>query len=66
MQELNKMITKKLKDYEFYFENKVLKLYNKHTEETFVLDKVRMLSLMRFMIRVMQHLSVQHHAKNTK
>jgi hypothetical protein len=64
------MITKELKDYTFTWNDVTRTLTiarNSYYEDNFIpLDKVRMLSLMRFMIRVMQHLSVHRHAKISK
>lgn len=61
---------KELKDYTFNW-NEITKTLAIHEnsmglEDFVLLDKVRMLSLMRFMIRVMQHLSVHKHAKLVK
>lgn len=66
------MITKELKDYTFDWsdEKKSLAIIERSNQDNtsvgMVMDKVRMLSLMRFMIRVMQHLSVHKHAKISK
>jgi hypothetical protein len=55
---------KKLKDYSFSWneEKKLLTIAdNRLSESDFVqVDKVRMLSLMRFIFRVLAHLSVKH------
>lgn len=63
------MIQKELKDYKFGFAEdiKVLRVWETRKQKYIELDKVRMLSLMRFMIRVLQRLSVhKRHAKLVK
>ena len=60
---------KELKDYEFTWDEelKMLLIGDNRTRLAVMVDKVRMLSLMRFMIRVMQHLSVhKRHEKISK
>jgi len=54
---------KELKDYEFIWQddNKTLVIAKKDAVEDFIMiDKIRMLSLMRFIIRVLAHLSTKH------
>lgn len=59
------MIFKKLKTHTFVFseEKKTMEIiahYGKHGGFSVVIDKVRMLSLMRFLIRVMARMATPH------
>lgn len=60
------MLIKNLKDYTFEFDedDKVLEIIEEAKKESVKLDKIRMLSLMRFMIRILARLSVRHVKKS--
>ena len=55
------MITRELKDYTFEFdeEEKTLKICERLTPDTIILDKVRMFSLFRFLIRISQKMTTK-------
>lgn len=60
------MLIKNLKDYTFEFDedDKVLEIIEEAKKESVKLDKIRMLSLMRFCLRVLSRLSVKHRIKH--
>ena len=59
------MIVRELKNYRWLFdeENKRLTLFDKRLNNSFSLDKVRLFSLFRFLIRISQRMSTPRRKK---
>lgn len=63
---MNKVITRDLKEYQFEFDNnlKLLHIISKRHNRIITMDKVRMASLARFLIRVLYSMSVKSRKSN--